>query len=138
MKINRLIVIATFAAISIVSFLLNQPGWTASPFFDPHGNYEVSTQGCAECHSSHGAQGQELLGGSDQKALCYNCHDGSGSIYNVRSEFGEETVGTSVYASFHPVPGGQQLCTTCHNPHLTNSTTPPITGGRLNQGRLRQ
>lgn len=113
--------------LAIFGFLVYiEPGQAATSFFDPHGNFAASTAGCASCHDTHAASGSSLIYAANEKALCYTCHDGSNSNYNIKKEFGEETVGSSVYPSYHPVPNGPQLCTTCHNPHLTNSTTPQL------------
>ena len=57
-----------------------------------------------------------LLRGQSEKTVCYTCHAGTGSIYNVAEEFGE-TTSTSPPVSSHPVPEGTTLCSDCHTPH---------------------
>lgn len=99
---------------------------TPQPFTNPHGNYIAGTPECAKCHSAHKSDSQGLIRFDKQRETCYSCHDGSNASPDIRNQFGESTIGSSVYAgsgSFHPVPqtgstGIQQLCTTCHNPHL--------------------
>ena len=95
-------------------------------FFNPHGDYEINNEGCSICHNTHSSPGSNLLTANQQKGVCYTCHDGSKSIYNTREEFGEVTIGSSVYASRHPVPEGSQLCTSCHDPHLKPLVTPSL------------
>lgn len=48
-----------------------------------HGSYTADTNACAGCHSTHSAQGAELLRESTVDATCRTCHDGTGSKYNV-------------------------------------------------------
>ncbi|MFZ3170940.1 MAG: cytochrome c3 family protein [Carboxydocellales bacterium] len=124
--------IKNLTAIIIVLFIINfsylvidQPSF-AAVFFNPHGNYDLTTEGCAICHVTHAGSGSLLLALANQKLMCYACHDGSNSNYNVKAEFGETVVGASVYSSYHPVPNNVQVCTTCHNPHLTNGTNPQL------------
>lgn len=87
---------------------------------DPHGNYLENTNLCATCHQTHNALNTSLLNKSTETALCFTCHDGSGSNYNVSAGM----VDTTNNQSFHPIMDtgnlkAQQLfqCSDCHNPH---------------------
>jgi predicted CXXCH cytochrome family protein len=95
--------------------------WAAGAFTLPHGSYSSDTDLCKTCHASHMAPGDSLLAMATERETCYSCHDGSGADSDVRSEFGEATLGTSTRTSFHPVPtprdGIQLLCSDCHTPH---------------------
>lgn len=89
-------------------------------FYDPHGNYTDNTNICRTCHQTHNAQGQGLLAKSTETALCFTCHDGSGSNYNIN----DGMIDVTSNQSFHPIMDtgnfkAQQFvqCSNCHNPH---------------------
>ncbi len=95
---------------------------TAAPgtFTVPHGPYIENPAACASCHSSHAAPGFDLLTQSTVTGVCYTCHDGTGSNYNVQALFSS----SSGNVSFHPVRdtgniaiNGVIECVSCHNPH---------------------
>ena len=48
-------------------------------FRNPHGPYSLDSDGCAACHSTHGAIGEYLLDEGSVTSLCYSCHDGVNS-----------------------------------------------------------
>lgn len=88
-------------------------------FNDPHGNYMQNTKICSTCHQTHNALNTSLLNKSTETALCFTCHDGSGSNYNVNAGMNETT-----NQSFHPIMDtgnlqSEQLfqCSDCHDPH---------------------
>lgn len=98
----------------------------ASALDIPHGTYINSASLCLRCHKVHdaaepGSRNPARPGAplqtSDEKAICYTCHDGSASTYNVLDEFGDNLGGGSSKASFHPVPDGTIVCSQCHSPH---------------------
>ncbi len=82
------------------------------------------------CHQNgHGSNLTPLLNPYDgtpgagnvnqEEGFCYTCHDGSVAAVNIQAEFAQ--------AYQHNIspndPGGEFLeCTSCHNPHLANST----------------
>jgi len=133
--------------LGLVYLLVNNLGRTSEsePFANPHGNYNVSeavygTPKCAKCHSGHTAYSLGLLRASTQRETCYFCHDGGNGSPDVKHQFGENTIGSSVYAgsgSFHPVPTGVQVCTDCHDPHLATEDTPGGTASLLAVGEAR-
>ncbi len=106
------------------------------PFINPHGGYDETTNLCLECHDLHEAPVPELLAASTEKETCYRCHDGSGATTDIRSEFGEETIGSSTQASYHPLPhdldGYSVKCGDCHTPHMTDAESTTLL--RLNDG----
>lgn len=102
-----------------------------------HQNYTSSTTKCGLCHQVHRGQEQGLLRKSSTADMCFICHDGTASKYNIQTIF---TTGTVV--SFHPVKGiaisgqtnpGTMKCNNCHNPHNANSSRPsaPDASGSL-------
>ncbi|MDP1808874.1 MAG: cytochrome c3 family protein [Actinomycetota bacterium] len=57
-----------------------------------------------------------LLRKADEKAVCYTCHNGTGSAVNVAEDFGE-TSSSSPPVSAHPISSNTVLCGDCHSPH---------------------
>lgn len=104
------------------------------PFTDPHGSYNSVTPKCAKCHTGHVAGAEGIARGNSQRETCYACHDGSNASPDIRHQFGENTIGSSVYSSHHPVPEGTQICTNCHDPHLANDSAPGGTASLLAVG----
>lgn len=91
-----------------------------APYSNPHGNYISNTAACKSCHQTHTASGKFLLNKGEQTTVCFTCHDGSGSSYNVKAAFTQ----TGPTRTYHPVmdtgnPAVQSVlqCTDCHNPH---------------------
>ncbi len=84
----------------------------ASASENPHGGYSVLTSRCMLCHDLHESGADVLLAGDSVVGLCYLCHDGTGSEYDIRSSFESSDTG----ASRHPVPE-QLVCVDCHTPH---------------------
>jgi predicted CXXCH cytochrome family protein len=106
----------------------------------PHGNYIAGL--CSTCHAVHEAPSPGfqrtsrtieidgdsydvkktmLLRDADEKAVCYTCHNGTASAFNVAEDFGETTESiesTGTTASMHPVPDGTVLCSDCHSAHV--------------------
>ncbi len=88
----------------------------------PHGNYQLDSDLCALCHGSHTAllsPGNLKLNATKfQSQLCYTCHDGTASTFNVASEFDSNP-------SHHPIRDERYFgdanhtldCSDCHDPH---------------------
>jgi predicted CXXCH cytochrome family protein len=96
--------------------------WAAAAVTVPHGRYGDDTNYCASCHASHVASTDAgLLTAPTERETCYACHDGTGAESDVRAEFGEVVLGSSIRTSVHPVPapaaGVQLTCSDCHTPH---------------------
>ena len=81
---------------------------------DPHGSYGIGTRNCTLCHTPHEADSTKILRAVSPKALCYTCHDGSGSVYDTKRVFGESG---EAPVSSHPVSSGLIGCSDCHTPH---------------------
>lgn len=106
-----LTLIATLAAALV--FLWSTPALAE----DPHGAFSATTARCTSCHQLHGAASSTgLLKSASTTRLCESCHDGSGSVYDTKSEF-QEASATLVTGSRHPVPEGTLGCLSCHTPH---------------------
>jgi len=81
---------------------------------NPHGGYGILTARCLLCHDLHdGGLEEALLARETLVELCYACHDGTGSLYDIQSSF--EVTGAG--ASRHPVPESVLDCADCHTPH---------------------
>ncbi|MHB1343949.1 MAG: cytochrome c3 family protein [Thermoleophilia bacterium] len=119
---------------------------TAATGVTPHGAYSASSNLCRNCHVVHGATGPKIFTEATEKQVCYTCHDGTGSSYNVKTadnttpyawDFGEAVIGVSTQRSYHPVPtslthtwvdasttntGVTMQCSNCHNAHGMTGT----------------
>ncbi len=108
----------------------------------------VATDNCATCHRIHTAQNRNLLNTTPESTLCFSCHDGSGSQYNVAAEYNDPNVpandpATSSYYShplnlssthtsaqvdeFNGVLNRHSACSDCHNPHSMDGSAPQET-----------
>lgn len=88
----------------------------------PHGNFQLDTDVCALCHGTHTAllaPGILKLNALEfQSQLCYTCHNGTGSIYDVATEF-------DTNPSHHPIKDPTYKsdathtlnCSDCHDAH---------------------
>ncbi len=83
----------------------------------PHGGYTVYSVSCQSCHSTHAAPSapELLIIQRNQTDLCYVCHDGLGSVYDVKTSFGTTDAPA---ASAHPLGAQALSCGSCHTPHL--------------------
>lgn len=73
-----------------------------------------------------------LLNQTDEKAICYTCHNGTGGL-PLEQNFIENGAPTST-VSEHPVADGRVLCSGCHSPHReveTSTTATPNAVVRL-------
>ncbi|MEW6172462.1 MAG: cytochrome c3 family protein [Bacillota bacterium] len=104
---------------------------SAQAYESPHGPYGDFPAGCAACHTAHAGLGSKLITEINITTLCFGCHDGTASTFNVVYDvdsayrdvygYGFSCAG-AVY--FHPVlntgnplVGSVIECTNCHNPH---------------------
>jgi len=139
---------STTAAGHPASYALLGPIAAGGPYTTPHANYTLTTDACASCHSSHTAPSAMLLREpAPQSGLCFNCHDGSGALSEVQSDWTSPSLpannpGTSSYYS-HPATSASALahesdrgsefagqlnrhaaCADCHQPHNADATRP--------------
>lgn len=107
----------------------------AQGYTSPHGGFSTSSQLCIVCHAMHEAPGDKLIKDMPESALCFTCHNGTGSVYNTQVQMDQDP---AVYA-MHPInvnltynqgtynytpnttagiaPPGPYDCSQCHNPH---------------------
>jgi predicted CXXCH cytochrome family protein len=122
----------------------------------PHLSGSVATGTCAACHRTHTGQNDKLLKSIPQSTVCFSCHDGTGSTYNVASEYLDVSVpannattssfyshpalGASTHTSarvdeFKNVLNRHAQCSDCHNPHTSTSVNAaPSPSGWLASG----
>ncbi len=89
---------------------------------NPHGAYPKLTDMCGKCHVTHRGLKSNLFKDTQEQKVCFTCHNGTGSQYNVQQEYDPSHV------SRHPLPMAHtgKECASCHNPHLTASDTPRL------------
>ena len=93
----------------------------------PHGgtNPTPGSDTCMMCHDPHVAEAPKLLcvgeAESEETELCLSCHDGTGSMYDIRREFTEHNMSShdmTITAGDGSVEtSGTFCCTDCHTPH---------------------
>jgi predicted CXXCH cytochrome family protein len=152
-----------FAAVALVALavLLRLAALSAPVSADPstpHLAGGVVTDTCAACHRSHSGQNDNLVESVPQSTLCFSCHDGTGSMYDVESEYADPSVpandeATSSFYShasaspsshtsaradeFAGVLNRHAECADCHNPHsLTSDDAASTASGWLASGSL--
>lgn len=107
----------------------------AQTYLTPHGAYSSHTQLCEICHATHEAPGAKLVKGSQESALCFTCHNGTGSNYNTEIQMNLNPATNSMHPlrvslpnnpgtyNYSPrttagiAPPGPYECSQCHNPH---------------------
>lgn len=101
-------------------------GTGTSDYFLPHRNYSSNTAKCGLCHQVHQGKEYRLVRNDTTVALCFTCHDGSASKYNIKLSFDNNP------GSYHPIMGlslngnsNKLRCTNCHNPHNVTNFRPP-------------
>jgi predicted CXXCH cytochrome family protein len=134
-----------------VAPLATAAGPAAGGFVSPHDGYALtlSSDACASCHSAHTAQAASLVAEPAPVASqCFQCHDGSGSTFDVQAEFSAPGVkpndpSTDSYYQ-HPstvvdghtsdtadefggVSNRHASCVDCHQPHRADGTAPTET-----------
>ncbi|MDF2946588.1 MAG: hypothetical protein K0S51_1267 [Bacillales bacterium] len=92
----------------------------------PHGDFADETEMCKNCHSTHTGKKPKLLNQTEIFNLCFQCHDGTGSTYNVKDQLGAYPTEKN---SHHPIYTATQeekdesgknfklTCISCHEPH---------------------
>jgi len=107
----------------------------AQAFASPHGGYSGTTSFCEICHSPHEAAGAKLIKNATESALCFTCHNGTGSNYNTQSQMDQNPAVNAMHpiivnlpnnnGSYSIIPNttaglappGPYTCSQCHNPH---------------------
>lgn len=89
---------------------------------NPHGSYPKLTDTCGKCHITHRGLKTNLFKDTQEQKVCFVCHNGTGSQYDVQTEYQPS------HTSRHPLPmevTGKE-CASCHNPHLSSASTPRL------------
>src|SRR3972149_5175624 len=86
----------------------------------PHSGFSGLTNLCRNCHRAHAAPlVQKILRKGPENEVCYTCHDGTGSDFNIRSTFeGQASHDTQLNGKI----GSNIKCGHCHYPHGTGFT----------------
>ena len=72
---------------------------SAQAYTNPHGGFSNSTQLCQICHAPHEAPGNSLVRGTPESALCFTCHNGTGSNYNIETQMNHDPATNAM----HPI-----------------------------------
>ncbi len=108
----------------------------------PHWGFNPTTGLCKNCHSVHLAKGSKKIfrkapnSKNDNVEICFTCHDGSGSAFDIKSYFtdkGAHDVGLDK-------PEDTLLkCMNCHHPHNADASLAGSTysagGERMTRGK---
>lgn len=113
----------------------------------------VRNNGCESCHRPHAPQVAQRLLKQAEENVCFQCHDGSVTSRNIKTEFAGKTyshpalltpsahdAAEDANSAAHPLPErsvGQSRhaeCADCHNSHTVSAATalPPLVSGALN------
>jgi predicted CXXCH cytochrome family protein len=101
-----------------------------------HSGSGLNGPDCAACHAAHTAAGSDLLSTANpDPTLCYRCHSGTGSPFDVHSAISAAPANDPATDAYyrHVVSSGQAVdgrtagCLDCHNPHDATATRPQIT-----------
>jgi predicted CXXCH cytochrome family protein len=144
--------------VAALSAVTSDPGPAAADPPSPHLDGGAVTDTCAACHRTHSGQNDALLASIPQDTLCFSCHDGTGSAYNVAAEYSDPSVPpndpltSSYYSHTSPDPtthtsarddefagvlNRHAVCSDCHSPHsLTSMNASPTASGWLASGAL--
>lgn len=120
----------------VLLFGLARPGGYAaaqSPGF--HGNFSEDTHFCLVCHEIHDAPGAKLERFTPESAICFTCHNGTGSMLDTQAQMNNSPASNAM----HPIivnlsnnsgiynyapdttagiaPAGPYNCSQCHEPH---------------------
>lgn len=92
-----------------------------STFTIAHGNYSADTSKCKLCHTLHNGQSAGVMKESTQSGMCFTCHDGTASNYNIAGIFaaGSGNITAHPVKDTELVTGELIRCSDCHNPHGT-------------------
>lgn len=153
-------ILAAVACVALagLSALAALPSPSSADSPSPHLDGGATTDTCASCHRVHAGQNDRLLESVPQSTLCFSCHDGTGSMYDVAAEYSDpdipvnDATTSSFYSHLSPDPSAHTSaredefagvlnrhaeCSDCHNPHSLTSVDAVATGsGWLASGSL--
>lgn len=82
----------------------------------PHYNFSVTTNRCRICHKLHNSPARtKVFRKYPEIQVCFTCHDGSGSTYNIQAQWAASAhngTETALYSADTYIQ-----CVKCHNPH---------------------
>jgi len=155
-KAGWIVVAIALIALAGLTGLAALPSPASADPQSPHIDGGVTTDSCAACHRTHSGQNDTLLASIPQSAVCFTCHDGSGSMYNVAAEYTDpgvpanDAATSSFYSHMSPDPSTHTSaredefagvlnrhaeCSDCHSPHtLTTVNAAPTASGWLASG----
>lgn len=109
-----------------------EEGKMSGPLHNPHINYNTFSNLCRACHKVHQAQGKKITRKASEIEICYICHDGSGSTYDIRIRSGYE--GLAAHDTHLTAPAASNIkCLNCHHPH--GATAWPNGGIRMTRDK---
>ena len=132
---------------------------SAAAYTTPHADSGLTSDFCGTCHLAHSGQNRLLLSAvAPQSTLCFRCHDGTGAIADVKSDWTSPTLPANVPSTSswysHPatspsthttdrapetvaVGDRHSECADCHQPHVADATTSVgTTGGWTASGAI--
>ena len=137
--LTRILLAPVFLLIALSLYAAPLTGSAAAQtYVNPHGGFSSSTQLCQLCHAPHETPGDKLIRGTPESALCFTCHNGTGSNYNIETELNQNPATTAMHPIMVNLPNNNSLynytpnttagiaplgpyaCTQCHNPHGDN------------------
>lgn len=107
----------------------------AQSYTSPHGGFTDYTQFCQLCHVMHDAPGAKLERYMPESAVCFTCHNGTGSNYNTQEQMNADPATNAMHPimvnlNYNPgvynytadttagiAPPGPYNCSQCHEPH---------------------
>jgi len=157
-RVAWIIAATILIALAALSRLVVLPPAVSADPSSPHVAGGAVTDTCAACHRTHTGQNDKLVESVPQATLCFTCHDGTGSMYDVAAEYADPNVPANdastssfyFHASADPsshtsarvdefagVLNRHAECSDCHNPHsLTPFDAVGTDSGWLASGSL--
>ena len=111
------------------AYIQNKAG-EDEPDDNPHKGSEYSTSGayCKNCHTIHEAKGDKKVFRKVGEELCFTCHDGTGSSFNIMVTFKDK----AAHDKFWDAPDDTGIkCTKCHHPHGATNYQGKDSGERM-------
>ncbi|HDZ86908.1 MAG TPA: hypothetical protein ENH57_04375 [Actinobacteria bacterium] len=111
------------------AYIQNKAG-EGEPDDNPHKGAGYTTYGsnCRNCHAVHRAKGPKKIFRKIGEELCFTCHDGTGSSFNIMVTFKDK----AAHDKFWEAPDDTGIkCTKCHHPHGATNYQGKDSGERM-------